>query len=100
MPRAPKEVKRPTGRPAAEIDWKIVDEHLQAGCTGTEIAGLLGVYPDTLYNRCEKEKLTTFSAYSQEKKLGGEAILRKIQYDKAIGMLESYKRFLAVHGAS
>lgn len=83
------DVKRPNCRPLCEIDWNIVDEHLAAGCCGTEIAGLLGVYPDTLYNRCEKEKGTTFSAYLQEKKSSGEALLRKKQFDKAMGFTET-----------
>ncbi len=81
--------KRPTGRPRANIDWDIVDSHLVAGCCGTEIAGLLGVYPDTLYERCEEEKLTTFTAYSQQKKASGEALLRKKQFDKAMGFTET-----------
>lgn len=85
MPSPPKSIKRPISRPQKEIDWRVVDEYLEAGCTGTEIAGRLGTCADTLYNRCEREKGVTFSAYSQEKKSSGEALLRKIQYDKAIG---------------
>ena len=73
------------GRPKAEINWKVVDEYLEAGCTGTEIAAKLGIYPYTLYNHCETEFNTTFSAYSQQKKQSGEVLLKKAQFDKAIG---------------
>lgn len=82
MPRKP---KRSVGRPAAEIDWKLVDEHLEAGCPGTEIAGKLGVGPETLYRHCEQKHNVNFTAYSQQKKLSGDSILRKAQFDKAIG---------------
>lgn len=72
-------------RPKAEINWKFVDEHLEAGCSGTEIAARLGIHPDTLYDNCEREFNSTFSAYSQQKKQSGEVLLRKAQFDKAIG---------------
>jgi len=85
MSRVNKDVQRPTGRPSAEIEWKVVDELLQAGCLGTEVAAFLGVYPDTLYNRCEKEHGTTFTAYAQQKKQSGDSLLKKAQFDKAIG---------------
>jgi hypothetical protein len=88
MPRKPKEIKRPTGRQPAEIDWKLVDDYLEAGCAGTDIAAQLGVYPDTLYERCQKEKGTTFTAYSQQKKQSGDYLLKKAQFDKAIGRTE------------
>lgn len=82
------EEKRPTGHQQLEIDWNKVDEHLVAGCCGTDIAGLLGVYPDTLYDRCQKEKGTTFTAYSQQKKAKGDSLLKKQQFDKAMGYTE------------
>lgn len=85
MSKIKKNNKRPTGRPRAEIDWKIVDDLLMAGCLGTEVAAFIGVYPDTLYNRCEEEKLTTFTAYLQQKKQSGDSLLKKAQFDKAIG---------------
>jgi hypothetical protein len=89
MPRAPKEVKRPVGCPPKEIDWIIVDEFLIAGCPGTKIADAIGVCADTLYDRCEKDKGVNFSAYSQQKKTTGDALLHKAQFDKAIGKTES-----------
>lgn len=88
MPRAPKEVKRPVGCPQKEIDWNLVDEFLIAGCPGTKIAEAIGVCADTLYDRCEQEKGVNFSAYSQQKRTTGDALLHKAQFDKAIGRTE------------
>jgi len=70
-------------RPAAKIDWDLVDEYLEAGCEGVEIAGLLGVHPETLYNHCETEHKMGFSHYRATKRAKGDAILRKVQYDIA-----------------
>ena len=84
MPRAPKEIIRPRGCPPKEIDWDIVDNYLKKGLPGTKIADAIGVYPDTLYNRCEAEKGTTFSAYSQQKRTNGDALLHAAQFDKAL----------------
>ena len=72
------------GRPKSIIDWELVDNLLRAQCTGTEIAGQLGISTDTLYNHCETEKKTNFSAYSQEKKESGKAMLRSMQYQTAM----------------
>lgn len=67
------------------IDWKDVDSLLTAGCTGVEVAGYLGIHPETLYLRCEKEKQVGFSVYLQEKRSNGKALLRAKQYAKAMG---------------
>lgn len=72
------------GRPKATIDWEQVDSLLKSQCTGTEIAGYLGISTDTLYNHCSDEKKTTFSAYSQEKKENGKAMLRAMQFQTAM----------------
>jgi hypothetical protein len=70
-------------RPAAKIDWAFVDEYLEAGCEGVEIAGLLGVHPETLYNHCESDHKMGFSLYRQSKRAKGDAILRHKQYEIA-----------------
>lgn len=72
-------------KPEKYINWHSVDEYLEAGCTGTEISSMLGICSDTLYLRCQKEKEMGFSAYAQQKRAAGDAILRKSQYDEAIG---------------
>lgn len=71
------------GRPRAVIDWAKVDEYLEAGCTGTGIADILGIHPNTLYLACQDEHKCDFSAYSQQKRQSGDDILRKTQFDLA-----------------
>lgn len=72
------------GRPKAIIDWKKVDGYLRAGCTGTAIAGLLGIHHDTLYDACQRDHKTDFSAYSQQKKAEGVSLVRATLYQKAL----------------
>lgn len=66
------------------IDWKRVDELLEAGCLGTEIASYFGMHPDTFYKRVELQYRMGYSAYSAQKKATGEALIREAQYKKAI----------------
>jgi hypothetical protein len=63
------------------IDWNLVDRWLEAGCSGTEIAAGLGVHPDTLYNRCQEERKTVFSAYAQQKRAKGDVMLHSKQFE-------------------
>ena len=84
----PQKEKIKMGRPRADIDWKVVDDLLQSGCMGTEVAAFLGICADALYNRVEQEFNMTFSAYSQQKKQTGDSLLKKAQFDKAIGNTE------------
>lgn len=65
------------------IDWKIVDELLEAGCEGTHVAAYYGIHPDTLYNRCKEEHGTDFSAYKAEKRAKGDIKLLKVQFEAA-----------------
>ena len=66
------------------IDWNIVDQLLQAGCNGTEIAANIGICPDTLYRRCEKDKGIGFAVYAQEKRASGDSLLRASQFKNAL----------------
>jgi len=84
MPRKPKAIKRPVGNPPKVIDWDVVDDYLISGLLGSKIADALGVHPDTLYNRCLEEKGTNWSAYLQQKRTKGDAILHKAQFSKAL----------------
>ena len=80
--------RKPTGNkpgvPLIPIDWKIVDDLLMAGCTGTEVASYFGVHPDTLYLRCQDEKKMGFTEYRTIKKQKGDSLLRATQYKVAI----------------
>ena len=75
----------PIGRPPIPIDWAIVDELLQAGCLGTEVAARFDMHPDTLYANIEKEKGMVFSAYLDQKHSEGAAMVRLKQFNKALG---------------
>jgi hypothetical protein len=83
--KLPTEKKKKTGPQSVKIDWKMVDENLEAGCNGTEIAAALGMHPDTFYNKVMSEKGTGFTAYAQEKRANGDKLLKKAQFDKALG---------------
>jgi hypothetical protein len=71
-------------RPKAEIDWEKVDSYLRAQCDGTAIASLFGIHPDTLYNACEAEHKTGFSAYAATKRGEGKELLRMKMYQSAM----------------
>jgi transposase-like protein len=58
------------------IDWNLVAEYLEAGCSGVEIAAQLGVHENTLYQRCKSDLDKDFVAFKQEKQASGDSILR------------------------
>ena len=62
----------------SHIDWYIVSEYLMAGCSGREIAAMIGVCEDTLYNRCRTDLNQEFSAFKQEKQ-AADATLAALQ---------------------
>lgn len=71
-------------RPQADINWELVEEYLVAGCSGAEIASMIGVSAPTLYDRCQTDNGLMFSEYSQQKREKGDLILKKVQYETAI----------------
>jgi hypothetical protein len=76
-------------RPKADIDWKRVDELLEADCEGTEIAAHLGLVPDTLYKRCQEDNKLRFSDYLRQKKASGNTLLKEHQWKMATGKEDS-----------
>lgn len=72
------------GIPPKEIDWIKVEDLLIHGSTGSQIAAILGIHPDTLYSRCEQDKGTNFSAYAQDKRSIGDSQLHKTQFHVAV----------------
>lgn len=66
------------------IDFDIVDQLLEAGCDGTQIAAYFGCHEDTLYKRCEELKNVGFSAYKAQKRAKGDSALLTAQYDAAV----------------
>ncbi len=83
MPRKKRKLITLTGRPLKEIDWKIVDHKLRAGCSGTTIAAVFGIHADTLYERILKDFGLSFSAYSQQKRMEGDDCIKTTQYEEA-----------------
>jgi hypothetical protein len=84
MPYKKGESGNKKGRPKSVIDFKKVDEYLQAQCNGSTIAGILGIHPDTLYKAIEERYNMAFTAYSQQKKSEGKELLRKKLWDNAM----------------
>jgi hypothetical protein len=72
------------GAPQKNIDWKIVDDLLLAGCTGKEIAACIGIAADTLYHRCVEDKKVNFSHYSQLGYDKGDSLIKAAQMEVAI----------------
>ena len=72
------------GRVKLQVDWDIVDAHLEAHCTGTQIAGVLGMCAETLYIRCREDKGMTFEEYMYSKRDKGKAHVKHKQYEEAL----------------
>lgn len=72
------------GRPKARIDWGFVGNMLEADCTATGIAAMIGISVDTLYVRCKTDNKIDFSAFSQQKRAKGDDLLRAKQFKVAM----------------
>jgi len=66
------------------INWDEVDKFLMAGASGVQIASVIGITYETLYERCVKEKKKPWSEYSLEKKQKGNSMLLGKQYQIAM----------------
>jgi hypothetical protein len=70
-------------RPSIEINWNVVDEFLEAGCTGVEIASHYGIAPDTFYERIRDEYGIGFAHVQASKRATGDAKIKTAQFRKA-----------------
>ena len=82
--------KKKGGRPQIPIKWDMVNQYLKAQCTGASIARMIGIHPETLYDRCVEEfgeeyGISNFSEYSALKKEEGKDLLKAAQFQKAMG---------------
>lgn len=77
--------KSKVGRKKLKIDWDRVDKSLIAGSNGVQVAAMLGVHPETLYDKCLQEKKVYFSDYMQQKRQEGNDILLGKQFELASG---------------
>lgn len=78
----------PAGWITKEIDWDLVDELLEAGCSCAEIAPHFNCCTDTLYDRTAAKYGMPWSEYSEKLQRKGEACLRAVQYGKALGKID------------
>jgi hypothetical protein len=76
--------KSNAGRKKIVINWARVNSALEAGANGVQVAAMLGMHPDTLYNKCKALYNMDFSAYMQTKRESGNEKLLKAQYNLAI----------------
>ncbi len=81
--KEPKKKKSNRGRKKLVIDWDRVDKSLIAGSNGVQVAAMLGVHPETLYDKCKEEKKVFFSDYMQQKRQEGNNILLGKQFELA-----------------
>ena len=89
MPRAKVKPKIPdhpntVTKPFINIDWDKVDGYIKFQCTGEEIAGILGIHPNTLYQRTLQEKGMRYCDYASSKKTSGLGVLRARQFQAAL----------------
>jgi hypothetical protein len=73
-----------SGRPEKPIDWDRVNELLEAGCTGTEIAPHFDIHYTNFYDRVEKKYGISFTDYASKMRQKGDSLLREKQYKKAL----------------
>lgn len=73
-------------RPEKKLNWEEVDEFLSTGCLGTEIAAYYDMHPETFYRKVQEEFNIGFTEYSQQKKQIGDALIRRAQFHKALGI--------------
>lgn len=81
--------KRAQNRPCFKFDWQKIDEMLEAGCLGTEVAAFFGCHPDTLYKNIEKRYGLVFSDYMSCKRAKGDVAIREAQFRKAVKKLDN-----------
>jgi hypothetical protein len=67
-----------------KINWDDVAYLLEAGASGVDIAGSLGIHENTLYNRCKDDLGVDFVAFKAKNRAKGDNELLKAQYEKAV----------------
>jgi hypothetical protein len=92
MPRKknPNVKQRPKcrGVPPRPIDWNVVDQMLESGCPGAEIAPRFNLKAEAFYDRVKQDKGMHFSEYMLSKKAEGVNNIRKQVYTEALGIAE------------
>ncbi len=77
-----KQTKGIMGRPRIpEFNWDEIEKMMEVANTEEDIAYILGVSVDTLCNRIKDRYGATFSELYQQKKRGGDYIIRKRMWE-------------------
>lgn len=71
-------------RGVINIDWNQVAYWLEARCSGSQIADILGIHENTLYERCKTDLGLDFVAFKAKNRSKGEQNLRLAQYESAV----------------
>jgi hypothetical protein len=71
-------------RPEKPIDWSVVEELLEAGCSGVQIAAQLRIHYETLYDRAVKKFGVSWTQYSEDRRTKGDNDLLTCQHKKAL----------------
>lgn len=66
------------------IDWDQVAYWLEARCSGSQIADIIGIHENTLYERCKTDLGLDFVAFKAKNRSKGEQNLRLAQYESAV----------------
>lgn len=69
---------------AINIDWDQVAYWLEARCSGSQIADIIGIHENTLYERCKTDLGLEFVAFKAKNRSKGEQNLRLAQYESAV----------------
>lgn len=80
---ARKPTGNPNGRPPKEINAEQFEALCRIQCTEEEICSVLGVDETTLIRWCKATYGETFAKIFKDKKLGGKASLRRMQWKLA-----------------
>lgn len=72
------------GAPIKEMDIPEFEKLCKMQCTETEISAWFGFSDDTLNRRCVEHYGRTFAEVYNEKRQGGRASLRRVQWQKAV----------------
>ena len=72
------------GRPPKDIDWLAVERMCKIQCTEAEIAAIIEVHIDTLYEKCKAQHGVIFPEFFKKHSEDGKMSLRRAQYKKAV----------------
>lgn len=80
---AQKKKPHKSGRARATIDWATVEAMLARHSPGSEVAAVLGIYPETLYDAVVRDKGMSFTDFAAKCRQRGCDSLRAMQWKSA-----------------